>query len=99
MPATMRRQPDGAVLDGVLKRVTFANPETGVHDRRIAAERGGAELVTAVGRLPGARVVEFPRLRGRWTSHPRYGRQLRCAPTPPCCRPPPRASSGTWARA
>ena len=38
--------PDGAVLDGVLERVTFANPETGYTIARIAPERGsgvGAE--------------------------------------------------------
>jgi exodeoxyribonuclease V alpha subunit len=71
--------PDGAVLDGVLERVTFANPETGYTIARIAPERGsgvGAELVTAVGPLLGAQVGEFLRLRGRWSSHPRYGRQF-----------------------
>src|SRR5260370_17634857 len=74
--------PDGvvlAVLDGVLERVTFANPETGYTIARIAPERGsgvGGELVTAVGPLLGAQVGEFLRLRGRWSSHPRYGRQF-----------------------
>ena len=74
--------PDGAVLavlDGVLERVTFANPETGYTIARIAPERGsgvGAELVTAVGPLLGAQVGEFLRLRGRWSSHPKYGRQF-----------------------
>jgi exodeoxyribonuclease V alpha subunit len=66
-------------LDGVLERVTFANPETGYTIARIAPERGsgfGAELVTAVGPLLGAQVGEFLRLRGRWSSHPRYGRQF-----------------------
>jgi exodeoxyribonuclease V alpha subunit len=66
----------GAVLDGVLERVTFANPETGYTIARIAPERGGAELVTAVGPLLGAQVGEFLRLTGRWSSHPRYGRQF-----------------------
>jgi exodeoxyribonuclease V alpha subunit len=76
MPATVARQGGGAVLDGVLERVTFANPETGYTIARIAPERGGAELVTAVGPLLGAQVGEFLRLRGRWSSHPRYGRQF-----------------------
>ncbi len=66
----------GAVLDGVLERVTFANPETGYTIARIAPERAGAELVTAVGPLLGAQVGEFLRLRGRWSAHPRYGRQF-----------------------
>src|SRR5277367_3691000 len=74
--------PDGAVLavlDGVLERVTFANPETGYTIARIAPERGsgvGAELITAVGPLLGAQIGEFLRLRGRWSAHPRYGRQF-----------------------
>ncbi len=70
---------DGAVLDGVLERVTFANPETGYTIARIAPERGsgvGTELITAVGPLLGAQVGEFLRLRGRWSSHPKYGRQF-----------------------
>ena len=76
MPATVAGQGGGAVLDGVLERVTFANPETGYTIARIAPERGGGELVTAVGPLLGAQVGEFLRLRGRWSSHPKYGRQF-----------------------
>ena len=78
MPATVAGpgvQGPGAVLDGVLERVTFANPETGYTIARIAPERS-AELVTAVGPLLGAQVGEFLRLRGRWSSHPKYGRQF-----------------------
>src|SRR6266567_3511017 len=60
MPAMVAGQDGGAVLDGVLERVTFANPETGYTIARIAPERGG----------------EFLRLRGRWSSHPKYGRQF-----------------------
>src|ERR1039458_8901873 len=76
MPAMVGGQGGGAVLDGVLERVTFANPETGYTIARIVPERGGAELVTAVGPLLGAQVGEFLRLRGRWSSHPKYGRQF-----------------------
>jgi exodeoxyribonuclease V alpha subunit len=76
MPETVAGPGGGAVLDGVLERVTFANPETGYTIARIAPERGGAELITAVGPLLGAQVGEFLRLRGRWSSHPRYGRQF-----------------------
>src|SRR5271156_7246709 len=77
MPA-VAGQGGGAVLDGVLERVTFANPETGYTIARIAPERG-AELITAVGPLLGAQTGEFLRLRGRWSSHPRYGRQFEVA--------------------
>jgi exodeoxyribonuclease V alpha subunit len=69
-------QGGSAVLDGVLERVTFANAETGYTIARIAPERSGAELITAVGPLLGAQVGEFLRLRGRWSSHPKYGRQF-----------------------
>jgi exodeoxyribonuclease V alpha subunit len=75
MPATVPGHSAGAVLDGVLERVTFANPETGYTIARIAPERG-SELITAVGPLLGAQVGEFLRLRGRWSSHPKYGRQF-----------------------
>jgi exodeoxyribonuclease V alpha subunit len=72
------------VLDGVLERVTFSNPETGYTIARIAPDRGtgrgpvsaDTELVTAVGPLLGAQAGESLRLRGRWTSHIRYGRQF-----------------------
>ena len=73
-----------AVLDGVLERVTFGNPETGYTIARIAPDRGtgrgpvsaGTELITAVGPLLGAQIGESLRLRGRWTSHLKYGRQF-----------------------
>ena len=72
------------MLDGVLERVTFCNPETGYTIARVAPDRGtghgpvsaGTELVTAVGPLLGAQVGESLRLRGRWTSHVKYGRQF-----------------------
>ena len=66
-----------SLLDGVLERVTFANPETGYTIAKIGPARGGgSNLVTAVGPLLGAQVGESLRLRGRWTSHPKYGRQF-----------------------
>ena len=79
MPAVVAGPGGGAVLDGVLERVTFANPETGYTIARIAPERGGADLITAVGPLLGAQIGEFLRLRGRWSSHPKYGRQFEVA--------------------
>jgi exodeoxyribonuclease V alpha subunit len=68
--------PEVSLLDGVLERVTFANPETGYTIARIGPAHGGSELVTVVGALLGAQVGESLRLRGRWTSHPKYGRQF-----------------------
>jgi len=83
-PPQQREPREMAVLDGVLERVTFANPETGYTIARIAPDRGkgrgpvsaSTELVTAVGPLLGAQIGESLRLRGRWTSHPKYGRQF-----------------------
>jgi len=88
MPAMVAGPGGGAVLDGVLERVTFANPETGYTIARIAPEKGGgevgggAELITAVGPLLGAQIGEFLRLRGYWSSHPKYGRQFEVASYP-----------------
>ncbi len=77
MPTGPGIQRDGSVLDGVLERVTFANPETGYTIARIdPGGRGGADLITVVGALLGAQVGESLRLRGRWTSHPKYGKQF-----------------------
>src|SRR6201996_594269 len=83
-PQAQPAQPHVAVLDGVLERVTFCNPETGYTIARIAPDRGtgrgpvsaATELVTAVGPLLGAQIGESLRLRGRWSSHVRYGRQF-----------------------
>ena len=83
-PAPQSQQPQVAVLDGVLERVTFCNPETGYTIARVAPDRGtgrgpvsaATELVTVVGPLLGAQVGESLRLRGRWSSHVKYGRQF-----------------------
>jgi exodeoxyribonuclease V alpha subunit len=75
MPAPSPVKHDSSVLEGVLERVTFANPETGYTIARIDPGRG-PDLITAVGPLLGAQVGESLRMRGRWTSHPRYGRQF-----------------------
>ncbi|MGH3233970.1 MAG: SF1B family DNA helicase RecD2 [Streptosporangiaceae bacterium] len=76
MPAAPGTYRDAAVLDGVLERVTFANPETGYTIARIDPGRGGPDLITAVGPLLGAQVGESLRMRGRWTSHQKYGKQF-----------------------
>ena len=71
--------PEVSLLDGVLERVTFANPETGYTIARIGSARGtrgGSDLITVVGPLLGAQVGESLRMRGRWTSHPKYGKQF-----------------------
>src|SRR5260370_6952623 len=77
-------QRDAAILDGVLERVTFSNPETGYTIARIAPDRGtgrgpvsaSTEVITAVGPLLGAQIGESLRLRGRRTPHLNYARPL-----------------------
>jgi exodeoxyribonuclease V alpha subunit len=64
-----------ATLDAVLERITYANQETGYTVARVATDRS-ADLLTVVGPLLGAQPGESLRLRGRWRSHPQYGRQF-----------------------
>jgi len=64
------------VVEGVLERITYANEETGYTIARLATDRSGNDLLTVVGSLLGAQIGESLRLSGRWTSHPRYGRQF-----------------------
>ncbi|WP_030453811.1 ATP-dependent RecD-like DNA helicase [Herbidospora cretacea] len=66
----------GSVIEAVLERITYANEETGYTIARVATERSGPDLLTVVGPLLGAQPGESLRLTGRWTSHPRYGRQF-----------------------
>jgi len=65
-----------SVLEGVLERITYANEETGYTIARVATERTGPDLLTVVGPLLGAQVGESLRLTGRWSSHPKYGKQF-----------------------
>jgi len=63
-------------LEAVLERITYANEETGYTIARVATERTGPDLLTVVGPLLGAQIGESLRLTGRWTTHPKYGRQF-----------------------
>jgi len=65
-----------AEVTGVLERITYANEENGWTVARVDTGRGGGELLTVVGALLGAQVGESLRMRGRWGSHPQYGRQF-----------------------
>jgi exodeoxyribonuclease V alpha subunit len=65
-----------SVLEAVLERITYANEETGYTIARVATERTGPDLLTVVGPLLGAQIGESLRLTGRWSSHPKYGRQF-----------------------
>ena len=63
-------------MEAVLERITYANAETGYTIARVATERTGPDLLTVVGPLLGAQVGESLRLTGRWSSHPKYGKQF-----------------------
>jgi exodeoxyribonuclease V alpha subunit len=72
---TVGPQTGGSVLEATLERITFANEETGFTVARADTGRGG-DLVTVVGTLLGAQPGELLRMRGRWGSHPQFGRQF-----------------------
>jgi exodeoxyribonuclease V alpha subunit len=75
--APSRHRPQNeSVLEAVLERITYANEETGYTIARVATERTGPDLLTVVGPLLGAQIGESLRLAGRWSSHPRYGKQF-----------------------
>ena len=68
-------------LRGTVERVTFYNAENGYTVLRLRPTRpvpGMARdgLVTVVGNLPEIAPGEHLELGGRWTNHPRYGRQF-----------------------
>ncbi|THV40107.1 SF1B family DNA helicase RecD2 [Glycomyces buryatensis] len=73
MPQT---RPGATNLEIVLERVTYANEETGYTIARASSARSGGELITIVGPLLGAQIGESLEAVGRWTSHPKYGRQF-----------------------
>ena len=71
-----RAAPSLSVVEAVLERITYANEETGYTIARVATERTGPDLLTVVGPLLGAQIGESLRLTGRWSSHPKYGKQF-----------------------
>ena len=75
-PSPDAPQSPASVLEAVLERITYVNEDSGYTIARVATERTGPDLLTVVGPLLGAQVGESLRLTGRWSSHPRYGRQF-----------------------
>ena len=62
-------------LEGVVERITYSSEESGYTIARLQPAEGH-ELLTIVGNLPSLNVGESLRLQGRWTNHPRFGRQF-----------------------
>ncbi|GAA0620486.1 ATP-dependent RecD-like DNA helicase [Kutzneria viridogrisea] len=65
-----------ATVEGSLERITYANEETGYTVAKVDTGRGAGDLLTVVGALLGAQPGESLLLRGRWGSHPQYGKQF-----------------------
>ncbi|MBR2521166.1 MAG: ATP-dependent RecD-like DNA helicase [Oscillospiraceae bacterium] len=61
-------------IEGVIKRVTYRNPENGY--AVVLLDCDGSE-VTAVGTIPLAAAGENLLLQGRWTNHATYGQQFK----------------------
>ena len=60
-------------LEGVVESLLYSNQESGYSVIRL---RSGGQMLTAVGNLTAPVPGEQVRLKGRWTSHPRFGRQF-----------------------
>ena len=69
-------RPPSHILEAVLERLTYVNEENGYTVAKVATDRGGSDLTTVVGALLGAQPGESVRLIGRWTSHPKFGKQF-----------------------
>ena len=60
-------------LEGVVENLLFASEDSGYSVVRL---RAGGQLVTVVGNLATTVPGERLHLKGRWTDHPRFGRQF-----------------------
>ncbi|MGD2144398.1 MAG: ATP-dependent RecD-like DNA helicase [Anaerolineae bacterium] len=63
-------------IKGSVERVTYYSHENGYSVIRLSVAEH-SDLVTIVGSLPEVQPGESLRLEGRWTTHPRYGRQFK----------------------
>lgn len=80
----MNAQPDQ--IAGSVERVTYYNPENGYSVIRLQPDQRGMlpfkyapgrdALITVVGNLPEVNPGEWLKLQGRWSSHPKHGRQF-----------------------
>jgi len=62
-------------LEGTLERLTFQNEENGYTVAKLIP-KGKHYEVTVIGALTGVNPGESVRLRGVWSTHPKYGRQF-----------------------
>ncbi len=62
-------------IEGVLEAITYTNEENGYTVARLG-KRDSQTSVTVVGTMPGIQIGETLVIRGIWTTHNQYGRQL-----------------------
>jgi exodeoxyribonuclease V alpha subunit len=70
--------PTETVLEGIVERVTFENPESGFRVIKLAVE-GRAERLAVIGSFPRAAVGARVRVRGRIERDKQHGEQFRAA--------------------
>jgi exodeoxyribonuclease V alpha subunit len=73
-------------ISGSVERITYYNEENGYTVLRLQPDRRGMlpfkyasgrnELITVVGNLPEVNPGEWLKLTGRWSTHPKHGRQF-----------------------
>ena len=66
------------VLEGQIERITFRSDETHFMIARFRVASAGNKI-TVLGHFPETRCGETLRLKGRWSTHPRYGQQFKVA--------------------
>jgi len=68
------------ILIGSVERITYYNRETNYCVLRLRPQQlrldRAEDLITVVGAMPEVQPGESIRLQGRWTTHPRHGRQF-----------------------
>jgi len=71
------QRPEGGLVElrGSLLGITFRNDENGYTVGRLEPEEYGPPIVL-VGAMPGVEVGDSLLVRGTWTEHPHYGKQL-----------------------
>jgi exodeoxyribonuclease V alpha subunit len=62
-------------LKGMVERLTYQNEENGYSVARLKPT-GKAQEITITGSLPGVAPGEMLSMRGRWVTHPKFGRQF-----------------------
>ena len=63
-------------LQGQIERITYSNDENGFTIAKLKAD-GQKNPVTVVGNLPALAPGEVLKLKGEWTTHPRFGEQFK----------------------